>query len=194
MKKIRRVMAVVLSVIMLMALVACNDTQEEFLVAADRAQAWVQEQMKNNTLFSFDYDGKAYGDHIKSWDKTVEKTENGQTVTYKKDGVVAWAEITLDKELAALEWTCYFKNEGTSDSKVIGNILPLSSTVSVPNAVFTTANGSTASGNDFSPLSVDIASEGFYSMKSFGGRSSDTAFPYFDLSNGEYGSSMLSHA
>ena len=77
MKKIRRIMAVVLSVIMLMALVACNATQEEFLVAADRAQAWVQEQMKNNTLFSFDYDGKAFQDVVGGFEKTVEQTDTG---------------------------------------------------------------------------------------------------------------------
>ena len=186
----KKLLAILLCAVMLVSITACGGQQTvdaEHYDPIIEAEKWIEKQIKDNALFSFDYDGKAYGDHIKSWDKTVEKTENGQTVTYKKDGVVAWAEITLDKELAALEWTCYFKNEGTTDSKVIGNILPLSSTVSVPNAVFTTANGSTASGNDFSPLSVDIASEGFYSMKSLGGRSSDTAFPYFDLSNGQYG-------
>lgn len=182
MKKIRRIMAVVLSVIMLMALVACNATQEEFLVAADRAQAWVQEQMKNNTLFSFDYDGKAFQDVVGGFEKTVEQTDTGWTLTYRTpEGVTAWAEVEYLEERAVLNWCCYFKNEGASDSPVISNIRAMNAKIKMNAPVLTTAHGSDTDAEEFQPITYDLTQTTQTSFGSAGGRSSQGGFPYFDI-------------
>ncbi len=184
----KKILCVLLCAAMLLSVVACgNKIDSKNYDPSSAAKKWMETQIKNNTLISFDFDGKAYTDHIKNWDKTVEDTEEGWTVTYKKDGVIAWSEISFDSELAALEWTNYFKNEGSSDSAVISNILAINSEVSVENPILTTANGSDCAANDFEPIVVDLVAETEYTMATHGGRSSQGAFPYFDISNGEYG-------
>ncbi len=184
----KKIISLILAVLMLLSLAACGSQGVTVNVddPAATAKDWITAQIENNSLFSFDFDGKEYESHIKSWDKTVEETDAGWTVTYKKDGVVAWSEITFDEELAALEWTNYFKNEGSTDSAVISNILAIDSAVTVENPVLTSAEGSTPLKTDFQSFSVDLTTES-YSMKTAGGRSSQDAWPYFDICNGEYG-------
>ena len=182
MKKIRRITAVLLGVIMLMALVACNGTQAQSLVAADRAQAWVQEQMKNNTLFSFDYDGKAFADVVGKFDKTIDQTDDGWTLTYRtNEGVTAWAEVEYQKQTATLNWCCYFKNEGASDSPVISNIRAMNAKIKMAAPVLTTAHGSDTDPEEFQPITYDLTQEAQASFGSSGGRSSQGGFPYFDI-------------
>ncbi len=152
-----------------------------------RAKAWIDEQIENDTLFSFDYGGKAYAEHIKNWSKTVTPTDTGWTVTYRNGNVVAWSEITLDPETVSIEWTNYFKNEGSSNSPAISNIRAINSTVTVDDPTLTSANGSTAEATDFQPFSVNLSEKTNYSMATTGGRSSQGAFPYFDIGNEEYG-------
>ncbi len=184
----KKILSLFLVVIMLLSVAACAGQGVDISTydPATAAKTWITEQIENNSLFSFEFDGKEYDSHIKSWDKTVEDTETGWIVTYKKDGVTAWSEITFDEELAALEWTNYFKNEGSSDSPVISNIQAIDATVSVSSPILTTAEGSDPKQTDFQPITVDLSSEN-YSMKTVGGRSSQGAWPYFDICNGEYG-------
>lgn len=186
----KKIIALALTAIMIFGvLVGCGtaSTAQQSDNPADRAKTWLEKQIKDNSLFSFVYDGKAYAEHIKDWEKTVEEGDNAWTLTYKKDGVVAWSEITFDEEMAALEWTNYFKNEGSSDSLVISDILAIDSSVYVENPIFTSADGSAPAATDFQPFSVDLNKEPKYSMSTSGGRSSQGAWPYFDICNGEYG-------
>lgn len=151
------------------------------------AKNWVNEQIENDTLFSFDYNGVAYADHIKNWTKTVEKGFDCWTVTYTNGDVTAWSEIAFDPEMAGVEWTNYFKNNGSANSPTISNIMAADTSVTVSSPTLTTANGSTASATDFEPITVDLTAKTTYHMQTTGGRSSQGAFPYFDISNGEYG-------
>lgn len=185
----KKILAVLVCALMLFSVVACGSQGVTVNVddPAATAKDWITAQIKHNTLFSFDYDGVAYADHIKNWKKTVEQTEDGWTVTYKNGDVTAWSEITFDEELAALEWTNYFKNEGSTDSLVISNIQAINSTVTVKNPVLTTASGSGPSAIDFQPITVDLVAEGSFAASTTGGRSSQGAWPYFDISNGECG-------
>ena len=185
----RKYIAIIACVLMLLSMASCGNVA----VKVDptdplaTAHAWIDAQIKGNTLFSFDYEGKAYADHIKDWDKTVKEIENGWTVTYQNGDLVAWSEIVLDKDTISLEWTNYFKNNGTSDSGVISNIQAINSTVFVENAIFGTAEGSAPSNTDFQPITVDLTKTDHYRMSTQGGRSSQGAWPYFEIGNGEYG-------
>jgi len=151
------------------------------------ARAWVEEQINNNTLFSFDYNDQAYAEHISTWEKNSVETETGWTVTYSKDSVTAWSEITIDEETASIEWTNYFKNNGSGTSKVISNIQAIKSDVTVADAQFTSAFGSNNAATDFQPIHQDLTTAPTYTMESSGGRSSSGAFPYFEIHNGDYG-------
>lgn len=183
----KKIVALCLAVLTLLSVAACGNTSAVPSDPVASAKAWIEKQIKDNTLFSFDYDGKPYADHIKSWKKTVEQTESGWIVTYKKDDVTTWSEITFDAEMAAVEWTNYFKNEGGEKSPVISNILAINSSVSIEDPILTTAQGSQADAYDFQSITVDLMQESSYSMATDGGRSSYGAWPYFDICNGEYG-------
>ena len=184
----KKILSLVLVWILLIgALVGCGSAHEAGDDPVATAKNWIETQIKKNTLFSFDYDGKAYAEHIKAWEKTVEEKENAWVVTYTNGDVVAWSEITLDDEMAAVEWTNYFKNNGSADSFVISNILAINSVVQVENPMLTTAEGSDSLASDFQPIFVNLTEEESFKMASMGGRSSHGAFPYFDISNGEYG-------
>ena len=187
----RKIASVLLLLVLAFSLVACGgkapSVDVETYDPAAAAKAWMEDQIENNTLFAFDYDGKAYANHIKGWDKMVETTDEGWTLTYKKGSVTAWSEIVFDEEMAALEWTNYFKNEGSENSPVIGNIQAISSSVFVEDPIFTSAKGSIPDITDFQRITVDLAETSEYTIASNGGRSSQGAFPYFDISNGQYG-------
>ena len=188
----KKIISILLSAILLLGLLAgCGKPVE--LDTSDpvaSAKAWIEAQIENNTLFSFDYDGADYASHVKKWAKTVETTDNGWTVTYKNGDVTAWSEITFDEEMAALEWTNYFKNEGSSDSPVISNIQAIDAPVAIANPVLTTAKGSNDASDDFAPFSVNLVEEGQRTLETSGGRSSQDALPYFDVCNGEHGIMM----
>ncbi len=182
--------SLLLAALLLLGLLAGCGSQSATGDVADPAtvaKAWIEEQIEKNTLFSFGYDGAEHANHIKKWKKTVETTDNGWTVTYKNGDVTAWSEITFDEEMAAIEWTNYFKNEGSSDSPVISNIQAIDSVVTIENPVITTANGSNDRPDDFLPLSVDLVEMGAHTSQTSGGRSSQDALPYFDICNGEHG-------
>lgn len=156
-----------------------------------RAKAWIEEQIEQDTLFSFTYDGVAYTEHMNenNWTKNVTNTNTGWIVryTHKEDNVVAWSEITLDPQTASVEWTNYFKNNGTSDSPIISDIRAMSSSILVEDPVLTVALGSNNSYLDFQSGSFELPQGEVQTMYSEGGRSSQTFLPYFDICNGEYG-------
>lgn len=176
---------------MLLSVAACGTqtVDPKTVTPVDRARAWIDEQIKNNTLFSFTFDGKPYAEHIGSWEKSVESGEESWTVTYKNGDVTAWSEIILYPEFAALEWTNYFKNNGSGKSPVISEIRSADTSFAVENPVLTTAEGSAPAAIDFQPITVDLTKpdQNTFSMKTNGGRSSQGAWPYFDICNGEYG-------
>lgn len=187
----KKIISVLLFLALALSLVACGGEMPhvdgETYDPAAAAKAWIEEKIEKDKWFSFDYNGMDYADHIKKWEKSVDTTESGWTVTYKNGDVTAWSEITFDEEMAALEWTNYFRNEGVDKSPVISNILAINSTVAIENPTFTSANGSMPHITDFQRITVDLVKDQTYTIGSNGGRSSQGGFPYFDLSNGEYG-------
>lgn len=194
----KRILAAVLCLIMTFSIAGCVDTEStegadtENLSSSGTemkmAENWVSEHIKNDTIFSFDYDGVVFADFIKDWEKTVEKGEDEEgnktyTLTYynKEDKVTAWADFTLYKESPAVEWVAYFKNEADIDSPVISNIQALDSYFEGKDVTLTYANGSNANEFDFTPVAANLKETPSVSFSAFGGRSSCGYMPYFDL-------------
>lgn len=184
----KKILAMLISCLVLLTAACSGPSQGQTdLDALAAAKAWIDDAIADDALMSFGYDGKAYGNHIKTWEKSVEKTEDGWTVTYKKGDLTAWSEILLDEEWAALSWTNYFKNDGSGKSPVIYDIHAIDAVVAVPDAVLTSANGATAEATDFQSYSVDLTETAAYTITAGGGKSSRDNLPYFDLSNGQLG-------
>lgn len=185
----KKIVAGLLCLVMLLAVAACTSTgtqtPEEF-DALTEAKAWMADAIENNTLMSFTYDGKPYAEHIGSWEKAVEDTEDGQTVIYKKDGLTVRTEIRFYEERASYEWTSYFINEGGSKTPIVSDVLAIDTVLDIASPILTTANGTDNSELDFQPYSVDLSAEDF-SASTTNGVPSGQAFPYFDISNGEHG-------
>lgn len=100
--------------------------------ASTQAEKWVREQIEANTLFSFEYGGKAFSEFIGDWDKKVDESADDAgnkllTLTYTQpdDKVVARADILLYKDFPAVDWVVNFENQNSSDSPVISNIQAL---------------------------------------------------------------------
>jgi oxygen-independent coproporphyrinogen-3 oxidase len=70
----KKIIAAILCLMMILSVAACGGTTtvSQDATPAEQAKAWINDQIKNNTLFSFTYDGVAYEEHIKGWKKTVE--------------------------------------------------------------------------------------------------------------------------
>ncbi len=180
--------------------------------AAADARAWLLEQVENDALFSFTGSETWFADASFPTKWTKEFTDNGDnswtlayTLNDASNGTFkAWADITLDEEMAALSWTVHIRKDKDASGIFQTNpsfsyIRPLSSTLSIENAQLTTAYGSKAGIGDFQPVFIDLTETSSFSMptglinpawtnnKETGGRSSDIAFPYFEVSNGTRG-------
>lgn len=185
----KKILASLLSLILLLSCVACGNTPDKTVAhdALATAKAWMADAIQNNALMSFTYDGVAYAEHIGSWDKTVEDTQDGQKVTYKKDGLTVWTDISWNEEMIAYEWCSYFKNEGSTATAIVSDVLAMDAVLDIANPILTTAEGTSNSEMDFQPYSVDLTKEPAFSVKTSNGTPAAEAFPYFDISNGEFG-------
>ncbi len=183
----KKIFAAILCLLMVVSLAACGGTTvDPDASAAEQAKAWMNKQIKNNTLISFTYDGAAYADHIKDWDKSVTETENGWDVTYTRDGLELAINVTYNEKHASLDWVGQWTNNGSGKSKVITDVLMLDSDFEVADATMTTAVcGGQNDMTDYQPESTKLEDGKAVRKSNTGGRSTQNAWPYFDLVNAE---------
>jgi alpha-galactosidase len=92
--------------------------------------------------------------------------------------------VTEYKNFPALEWVFYFKNNGSEDTPILQDILPLDLTLisaSAGQPVLYYADGSHVLVSDFQPRQTNLTST-VTTLVSLGGRSSDGTLPFFNLS------------
>lgn len=182
----KKIIAGILCFVMLLALVSCSapTVTQTAATPAERAEAWLTKQIEENSLFSFTYAGKP----LIEWEKSVEREGDSWRVSYVSPEQVTFAfTASLDKETARVEYVGSFTNKADTASPVISDILAIDSLYEIENATLATAQGCTKSEFDFEPIFVDFTESDTYQMKTTGGRSSDGAFPYFDIANGREG-------
>ena len=99
------------------------------------------------------------------------------------------ADVRTFTDFDAIEWVLHITNGGTSDTPILENIRPLHWTISTdgPDAVIHTTSGSVAAVGDFTPKDIDLPIGGNAGFGADDGRSSDGAFPFFNLQNGSHG-------
>lgn len=144
--------------------------------------------------FSFTYNGLPSSLFLSKWERTTEKSEDDAakyyTVRYtgESDGLCVWSEFVLYKDYPTLEWCTYAKNIGDSTTKSIKDFygmnvkFPLDSEELV---LHTTEGSLNIAGDDlldFQLITQPLSSKPVtYHPELEDGRSSEHAFPFFDI-------------
>ena len=147
--------------------------------------------------FSFIYDGKKSAQLLSNWQISQEDIadEKGEihrtTYTDPVTHLKVMADVRLYPDFpGVIDWVLRFRNDGTSDTPIIENILPLDWSIpaSAGDCVLRHARGSNNAATDFTPLEDNFGPGGNDHLESSKGRSSDTnTLPFFNLQTGDHG-------
>ena len=147
--------------------------------------------------FSFRYGGRASGEFLTHWQSAVQASETpARTVhdlswTDPKTGLRASATVTTFKRYPAVEWVLAFENLGTEDTPLIEGIQALDvqlRTGYIRNPVrLHQLVGDVCGERSFLPFETEVEAGKPLTLSPAGGRSSNGAFPFFNLQYGEEG-------
>jgi alpha-galactosidase len=150
-----------------------------------------------NVPFSFTYGGKSSAQLLPAWKASQENVaeKNGQvrlyTYTDPATHLKVIAEVRLFPDFpGTVDWVLRFKNEGTSDTPILENILPLHWAIpaSPGDCVIRHARGSNDRAIDFEPLKESFGpGDGDHFESTDGRSSSGETLPFFNLQTGDHG-------
>ena len=160
----------------------------------NKVQSWIDSHLTRETRppFSFMYGGDPSASLFTTWESSNEtthhddaKTEGILTYRDRKSGLVVQCEWEFFSDFPAVEWVVRFRNEGSADTPILGDVQAL-------DAVFTRnggdefvlhrALGSSASRDDFAPIADVLHPNTKIELAPVGGRSSNThALPFFNI-------------
>ena len=171
------------------------DWADARLIMAGGGVMWLDEQPVRTMLastappLSFVYGGTASAELLKTWPRSVETTDGGAftrheiTWTDPKTKLRVWAVVKLYKRYPAADWVLHFENAGKQDTPVIEDIqsLDISLGFAKDEAVLHGLAGDDCSERSFQPFARPLGAGGDFRMAPAGGRSSNGAFPFFNL-------------
>jgi alpha-galactosidase len=147
--------------------------------------------------FSFTYGGKDSADILGTWQSSNENAagETGQLRRYYYKDPATRLKVTAEVRTypdfpGVVDWVLRFRNEGSADTPILDNILPLRWAIpaSTGDCFIRHARGSDASATDFEPLEEHFAPGGKDHLESSGGDpSSKNTLPFFNLQTGDHG-------
>jgi alpha-galactosidase len=150
-----------------------------------------------NVLFSFQYDGKPSSKILASWQASDENVAagGGQVHRYYYTDPATHLKVTAEVRLfpdfpGTVDWVLRFRNDGTTDTPIIENILPLHWAIpaSPGDCAIRHDKGSYADGDDFKPLEEHFGPGGNDHLESTWGNSSwGNTLPFFNLQTGDHG-------
>ncbi len=174
---------------------------------AQAAFKWIDERINNHDLISFthknssgqdmsDLSNRSFwtfstaketgtydADH--DWTKRLVYAYNYQT-SILSGNLMLILNISFNAKHAAIEWSgeWQYTHDKKNPSYAIADVQILNAPFTINGAVMTTARqGGQSNSYDYQPYSVDLTKESSYSMKNTNGRSSQGAWPYFDLTS-----------
>jgi len=175
----------------------CSVGPEEMKVA----RKWGSTHLGKLPPFSFIYDGRFSGDFLKNW--TFEqssralddrRTERALNYTDPASGLNVRVVAVEYQDFPVVEWTIYFKNEGSSDTPIIENIRALDLKVTRRDLVKgseaspSSANpllhyniGSPTRSDDYRPLVAELTPNSVKRVATSGGRPCNDHMPFFNL-------------
>jgi alpha-galactosidase len=144
--------------------------------------------------FSFQYDGQESAQLLPTWRTSHEETAEG-TFHYSyvdpKTKLKVTAEVRYYRDYPqAIDWVIRFRNDGTSNTPIIENILPMHWAIapSPGECIIRHARGSDANAQDFGPLEERFGPSSGDHLESPGGDpSSRNTLPFFNLQTGDHG-------
>ena len=146
--------------------------------------------------FSFKYGGKDSAQFLPTWQTSPEPVEGDSGIRrYSYTDPTTRLKVTAEVRLypdypGAIDWVLKFRNEGSSDTPIIENILPLDLAISSAggDSILRHDRGSDASAEDFKPLEEHFGPGGNDHLESPGGDpSSKNTLPFFNLQTGDNG-------
>ncbi len=148
--------------------------------------------------FSFRYDGVASAALLPRWPRTVQTTVTPRVVehwvswTDPRTGLEVAAQVRAFRRYPAVEWLLCFTNHGTADTLLLEDIQALDvrarTGLSTRPALLHQLVGDVCGARSFLPMATPLAAGQTLAFAPSGGRSSNGAFPFFNL---EYGGEGL---
>lgn len=151
-----------------------------------------------NTLpFSFKFDGRRSQDLLRSWkiERTMLELDDNRrerTITYSDPDsglVVRWFGIEY-RDFPVIEWTLSFRNNGAEDTPILSDILAIDSRFerdSDAEYVLHHHTGDLCTADSYEPHQETLSSRKTRTIANTGGRPTQSAFPYFNISAGNEG-------
>jgi len=150
-----------------------------------------------NVPFSFTYGGKDSAQILGTWQTLDEAASpaNANCHRYIYTDPATHLKVTAEVRLfpdfpGVVDWLVRFRNDGTSDTPILENILPLNWTLSASpgDCIIHHAKGSNAEADDFEPLEEHFGPDTTDHFESQGERSSNVnSLPFFNLQTGDHG-------
>jgi alpha-galactosidase len=163
-------------------------------------ERWITSQFAKGKTppFSFRYGGRPSAEFLRTWKHSISRlpSEENQVrylVTYAdgKTGLRVECEVSGWQDFGAVEWVLRFENLSQNTTPLISQAQTADATFFSPKnnrpATLYYSEGSNASRSDFAPHQKLLQPKDSLVMTPNGGRSSDGAFPFFNIqtSDGE---------
>lgn len=169
---------------------AVSPTQEEL----NAATLWTMANLTAEGAslpFSFVYDGKISAPLLRAWTLTREerridatRTEYVTNWSDARSGLVVRCVCVRYEDFPAVEWTLYFKNEGTQSTPILKDILALDTAFmreGDDEFVLRGTKGDWCTPDSFQPFETKLEPGMTQRFASYGGRPTNGAFPYYNL-------------
>lgn len=167
----------------------------------DMKENWVKNVLLSDAFqpFSLKLDGVDALPQLKSLSYHKNKLDSNKMVHVKtgidvKSNLEIRCEAVEYLDFPIVEWTIFLKNTGVTKSPLIEAFYALDSTFGVEEDVayiLHHQNGSPAQDNDYEPYDTILEKKSKKVISTFGGRSSNSHFPYFNI---EYGNEGINFA
>ncbi len=169
--------------------IVTNGTEQNML-------SWMEQQFNNKTIppFSFQYNGQASKTFLKKWKfkktplTSVREGEKGfqYTWTDPKTALQVRCEVKIFPKYQAVEWVLHFDNLSNSNSLQISDVQTIDASFQFKNPKeikLHFADGTHVSKADFNPREKTFAIGETHKIVPESGRSSDNAFPFFNIAS-----------
>jgi hypothetical protein len=179
---------------------APNDAVMATPAEIQQAQNWIAAfagEPSTDGPFSFRYDGAFSSNLLPGWQRTVEASETASRRLWQvrwqdpKTQLRLTATLTAFKRYPAAEWLLEFENRGPQDSPLLEDIEPLDAhlgdgSLQKPVRLHQLA-GDVCGERSFFPMETEVEPGKSVVMGPDGGRSSNGAFPFFNVQYGDEG-------
>jgi alpha-galactosidase len=177
------------------------DWGEACIITADGKTHWADEGaqpfVRALRPFSFRYGGEAASTFLKDWKRAAQTKETPTSTLHQSSwtdpntSLRVTATATVFKRYAAVEWVLEFENLGTEDTPLIEQVNALDVQLRTgylrKPVVLHHLAGDVCGERSFLPLETEVEPGKTVALAPEGGRSSNGAFPFFNVQYGDKG-------